>query len=117
PKAASAGTSNSHMSHRPCFRATSTRDCRNNMARRRVIKKRRAIDIERTALENALSTKRSSQKISSENKMASVTLEIQDALAVVTISNSPLNLFTWEMLDQLSDIIDEVTAAPIRALL
>jgi enoyl-CoA hydratase/carnithine racemase len=49
--------------------------------------------------------------------MASVTLEIQDALAVVTISNSPLNLFTWEMLDQLSDIIDEVTAAPIRALL
>ena len=49
--------------------------------------------------------------------MASVTLEIQDALAVVTISNSPLNLFTWEMLDELSDIIDQVAAAPLRALL
>ena len=42
--------------------------------------------------------------------MASVTLEIQDALAVVTVSNSPLNLFTWEMLDELSDIIDQVAA-------
>jgi enoyl-CoA hydratase/carnithine racemase len=49
--------------------------------------------------------------------MASVTLEIHDALAVVTISRSPLNLFTWEMLDELSDIIDQVAAAPLRALL
>jgi len=39
---------------------------------------------------NKLSSKHSSQKDSSETKMASVTLEIQDALAVVTVSNSPL---------------------------
>jgi enoyl-CoA hydratase/carnithine racemase len=38
--------------------------------------------------------------------MASVTFEINDALGVVTISRPPLNLFTWEMLDELSDVID-----------
>jgi enoyl-CoA hydratase/carnithine racemase len=52
-----------------------------------------------------------------EKKMANVTLEIDDALAVVTISRQPLNLFTWEMLDELSDVIDQVAAAPLRALL
>jgi enoyl-CoA hydratase/carnithine racemase len=49
--------------------------------------------------------------------MASVTLEIDDALAVVTISRPPLNLFTWEMWDELSDVVDQVAAAPLRALL
>src|SRR5229473_1963730 len=49
--------------------------------------------------------------------MASVTLEIDDALGVVTISRPPLNLFTWEMLDELSDAIDQIAAAPLRALL
>src|SRR5260370_35580775 len=49
--------------------------------------------------------------------MASVTLEIDDALGVVTISRPPLNLFTWEMLDELSDVIDQIAAAPLRALL
>ena len=49
--------------------------------------------------------------------MASVTLEIDDALAVVTISRPPLNLFTWEMWDELSDVVDRVAAAPLRALL
>ena len=49
--------------------------------------------------------------------MASVTLEIDDALAVVTISRPPLNLFTWEMWDELSDVVDRVVAAPLRALL
>ena len=49
--------------------------------------------------------------------MASVTLEIDDALGVVTISRPPLNLFTWEMLDELSDVIDQIAAAPPRALL
>jgi len=43
--------------------------------------------------------------------MASVTLEIEDALGVVTISRPPLNLFTWEMLDELSDVIDQIAAA------
>src|SRR5258708_12910084 len=49
--------------------------------------------------------------------MASVTLAIEDALGVVTISRPPLNLFTWEMLDELSDVIDQIAAAPLRALL
>jgi enoyl-CoA hydratase len=49
--------------------------------------------------------------------MANVILEIDDGLAVVTFSRPPLNLFTWEMLDELGDVIDEVAAAPARALL
>src|SRR3984893_9955436 len=49
--------------------------------------------------------------------MASVTLEIDDALGVVTISRPPLNLFTWEMLDELSDASDQIAPAPLRALL
>src|SRR5260370_33720098 len=52
-----------------------------------------------------------------ETKMTSVTLKIDDALGVVTISRPPLNLFTWEMLDELSDAIDQIAAAPLRALL
>jgi enoyl-CoA hydratase/carnithine racemase len=52
-----------------------------------------------------------------EKKMANVTLEIDDALAIVTVSRPPLNLFTWEMLAELSDVIDQVAAAPLRALL
>ncbi len=47
--------------------------------------------------------------------MASVTLEIDDALGVVTISRPPLNLFTWEMLDELSDAIDQIAAAHCRS--
>jgi len=78
-----------------------------------------ATDIEKNADDSSTNYHQNTlrRKISSETKMASVTLEIQDALAVVTISNSPLNLFTWEMLDELSDIIDQVAAAPLRALL
>ncbi len=49
--------------------------------------------------------------------MASVTFEIDDALGVVTISRPPLNLFTWEMLDELSDVIDQIAGAPLGALL
>jgi enoyl-CoA hydratase/carnithine racemase len=49
--------------------------------------------------------------------MTSVTLKIDDALGVITISRPPLNLFTWEMLDELSDAIDQIAAAPLRALL
>src|SRR5260370_11962082 len=48
--------------------------------------------------------------------MASVTYEIDDALGVVTISRPPLNLFTWEMLDELSDVIDQIAAASPRAV-
>lgn len=49
--------------------------------------------------------------------MANLTLEIDDGLGIVTISRPPLNLFTWEMLEELGDIIDEIAAAPVRALL
>jgi len=65
-----------------------------------------ATDIEKNADDSSTNYHQNTlrRKISSETKMASVTLEIQDALAVVTVSNSPLNLFTWEMLDELSDI-------------
>ena len=49
--------------------------------------------------------------------MPSVTLEIDDALGVVTISRPPLNLFTWEIMDEFRDIIDQIAAAPLRALL
>lgn len=49
--------------------------------------------------------------------MADVTFEINDAVGVVTFSRPPLNLFTWEMMDELSDIIDQTATAPVRALL
>jgi enoyl-CoA hydratase len=49
--------------------------------------------------------------------MANVILEIDDEVAVVTFSRPPLNLFTWEMLDELADVLGEVAAAPARALL
>src|SRR6266446_6346642 len=49
--------------------------------------------------------------------MTGVTFEIDDALGVVTISRPPLNLFTWEMLDELSHVIDQIAAAPLRALM
>src|SRR4029077_14515674 len=49
--------------------------------------------------------------------MPSVTLEIDDALGVVTISRPPLNLFTWEIMDEFREIIDQIATAPVRALL
>src|SRR5260370_12606609 len=49
--------------------------------------------------------------------MASVTLEIDDALGVVTIAGAPVKLLTWEMRDEVSDAIDQTAAAPLRALL
>lgn len=49
--------------------------------------------------------------------MANVILEIDDELAIVTFTRPPLNLFTWEMLDEFGDIIDQVAASSARALL
>jgi len=49
--------------------------------------------------------------------MATVKFHIEDGLGILTLSNPPLNLMTWEMIDQFETAVHEVAGSPIRALL
>lgn len=49
--------------------------------------------------------------------MSTVKFDAEGDLGILTFSNPPLNLMTWEMLDQFEAAVGEISGSPVRALL